>query len=543
MSPIRQISASEYSLVIRWADEVLTAFRQAQADLPKDVRDALSVQHVAWALSLLLSVKYLQEAGSFASFDEDMIHQSVLEPIEGSIPQGLVGGWVERAGLENQGVAELLRTLRQLTPDQRRAFTSMLGSTNFRSLGYALVSRFPRPASLERLDREMDLFHRHFDASRPEHSARENLVAAALRVRVALEEAALLSGTSTQPQLSTWLWGGSVLLGSWALRLYSAGADLDRPLGLVLRNVLGDLAPRLQAAWVQLDRAWHILGDFVRSTYYARSLQDLKEAASALASWVHAAGGVLELVQAPIEKQPGFRSLLEELAVRFPLLPPVANQPASNPTAPVETLLKFEQEHPEQFSYNRGFDGKPLGTVPTPLDPFWRMGQEDRTAGRPRRDLILDIEAGARMLASENPEGTERLHTEQLYTQLRQLKPGQSLHHRLTGGQGFGPQGGRRPVSTAKEATPRLRECVSRVLSGQLVSGLQGARKWFEPAQQDLVYAAAEAARRKQSEGKPLTPKEERLLRYERDAAGIRRSWAERGGARVGEVEGNEFWT
>ena len=71
----------------------------------------------------------------------------------------------------------------------------------------------------------------------------------------------------------------------------------------------------------------------------------------------------------------------------------------------------------------------------------------------------LDIEAVARMLSSENPRGSKELHVEQVWTQLRSLKPGQTLYERITAGSGWGAQGKaaqggrRRPVSTEQPAT------------------------------------------------------------------------------------------
>lgn len=160
-----------------------------------------------------------------------------------------------------------------------------------------------------------------------------------------------------------------------------------------------------------------------------------------------------------------------------------------------------------------------------------------------------DVEAAARMLASENPRGSQPLHIEQVHTQLRARKPGQTLFDRITAGSGWGPQGARapgggvRPVSTAEPATPALRQLVREVLEGLHPSTLPGARKFFEPAQQDLALAAANQARQKQARGEALTPKEQRLLGYRRSAAEVRTRWLTDGSRFVGAVSGVEFFT
>lgn len=160
-----------------------------------------------------------------------------------------------------------------------------------------------------------------------------------------------------------------------------------------------------------------------------------------------------------------------------------------------------------------------------------------------------DVEAGARMLASENPRASRALHVEQLWTQIRSAKPGQSLFDRITAGSGWGPQGGRvapgrtRPVATSLDASDSQRALVRDVLEGREPSSLPGARKFFEPAQQDRAYAIAQLARGKQARGEPLTDRERRLLPYKRNAAGVRAKWSKERGRLVGTIDGVEFWT
>lgn len=155
----------------------------------------------------------------------------------------------------------------------------------------------------------------------------------------------------------------------------------------------------------------------------------------------------------------------------------------------------------------------------------------------------LDIEALARMFASENPRGGDQLKIEQAWTQLRSLARGQTLYERITGGAGWGKQGGVRPVATSEEARPADRILAEKILSGSVESALVGAKQFFEPEQQDRAFRVAEAARAKKKRGEALTPQEQRLLGYHTDAAGLRRRWTAEGHRKVEEIEGVEFWT
>lgn len=160
-----------------------------------------------------------------------------------------------------------------------------------------------------------------------------------------------------------------------------------------------------------------------------------------------------------------------------------------------------------------------------------------------------DIEAAARMIASENPHGRARLHIEQIWTQLRAAaRTGQSLFDRITAGSGYGPQGERaaggkfRPVSTAQPATPHQRALAREVLEGKHPSFLPGATRFFEPAVEDAAFRIAETARSKQAAGLSLSAQERRLLKYRRDADDVRRNWSAEQAERLGTFEGVEFW-
>lgn len=172
-------------------------------------------------------------------------------------------------------------------------------------------------------------------------------------------------------------------------------------------------------------------------------------------------------------------------------------------------------------------------------------------AGRPSPFLdpiaadALDIEAAARMIASENPRGSEALKREQLYTQIAQAKRHrQSVYERITGGAHYGPQNDVRPVSTDQSATPLDRELARKVLGGsEPAAQFPLARKFFEPAVQNMAFAVGERARGKQKAGEKLTPQETRLLGYRKDADTVRKEWRAEGARPLGTLEGVEFWT
>ena len=52
-----------------------------------------------------------------------------------------------------------------------------------------------------------------------------------------------------------------------------------------------------------------------------------------------------------------------------------------------------------------------------------------------------DLDAAARMLASENGSGSRALWAELIGSQLHARKPGETLFDRITAGSGYGPQG------------------------------------------------------------------------------------------------------
>lgn len=161
---------------------------------------------------------------------------------------------------------------------------------------------------------------------------------------------------------------------------------------------------------------------------------------------------------------------------------------------------------------------------------------------------LLDVEAGARMLSSENPRGSERLHVEQVWSQLRSRSRGQSLFERITAGSGWGPQGalsppGRvRPVATELKTNDRFRALVRDVLDGKKPSTLPGAKRFFEPAVQDAVLKTAMEARRKKALGQSLTKREARLLNYYKTSAQVREDWL-RHSRYVDTIDGVEFYT
>ena len=160
-----------------------------------------------------------------------------------------------------------------------------------------------------------------------------------------------------------------------------------------------------------------------------------------------------------------------------------------------------------------------------------------------------DVEAAARMLASENARGSQALHIELIHAELRARKPGQDLFDRITAGSGWGPQGERRlggrvrPVSTQEPATPALRQLAREVLEGLHPSTLPTARKFFEPAQQDRALAVGIRARQKQAAGLPLSKQEKRLIGYYHSAEEQRKRWLSDGAKYIGSVDGVEFYS
>ena len=161
---------------------------------------------------------------------------------------------------------------------------------------------------------------------------------------------------------------------------------------------------------------------------------------------------------------------------------------------------------------------------------------------------MMDIEAAARMLASENPRGSERLHVEQIWTQLRSKAKGQSLYERITHGSGWGQQGslirpgGLRPVSTDEPTNDGFRRLAHRVLRGEIPSTLPGAKKFFEPAVLEKALKIGKEARRKLAAGEPLTQQEQRLRYYKKSAAEVRLDWLKTSRL-VGTIDGVEFYS
>ena len=158
-----------------------------------------------------------------------------------------------------------------------------------------------------------------------------------------------------------------------------------------------------------------------------------------------------------------------------------------------------------------------------------------------------DVEAAARMLASENERGSPQLWTEQIGSQLHARKAGETLYERITAGSGYGPQGERawpgktRPVSTEKEALPIHRRWAHEVLSGLHRPRFGSAIAFFEPEQMDKAYAVAQRARAKQKQGLNLTKQERRLLGYHKTAAEVRADWLKTL-RYVGTIDGVEFY-
>lgn len=182
-------------------------------------------------------------------------------------------------------------------------------------------------------------------------------------------------------------------------------------------------------------------------------------------------------------------------------------------------------------------NSRPEASAPEPsLEPSRPVAEPDP----------LDIEAAARMIASENPSADERVKIEQIWAELRSRGKGESLYHRITGGNGWGPQVRKlRPVATTKPARPADIELARGVLRGELPSTLPGARKYFDPEQEDRIYQQVTKARAELAAGRPISKRSQELIDagYHRTAQDVRDKWTREGTRFVGTVGPVEFWT
>jgi len=182
----------------------------------------------------------------------------------------------------------------------------------------------------------------------------------------------------------------------------------------------------------------------------------------------------------------------------------------------------------------------------TPLAAALTLGNAPRASSGDAPDSD-DIEAAARMLASENAKGSRALWIEQVWSQIHAKSPGQSLFQRITAGSGYGPQGERsgqgkvRPVSTQEPAQSVHWQLALEVLSGLHRSRYPGAIAFFEPAEQDRALEIAGRARKKLQMGQPLTAQEQRLQHYRKSAEEVRREW-KKSMQLAGVIDGVEFY-
>jgi murein DD-endopeptidase MepM/ murein hydrolase activator NlpD len=171
----------------------------------------------------------------------------------------------------------------------------------------------------------------------------------------------------------------------------------------------------------------------------------------------------------------------------------------------------------------------------TPLPPRLRGYGED------------DLEAAARMLASEKGDGSRELWTEMIWSQIHARKPGETLYERITAGSGYGPQGKakwpgkKRPVATDQSALPVHLSFAEEVLGGLHPARFAGATAFFEPEEQDKALRVATRARQKAKQGLPLTAQESRLRHYQQSAEEIRADW-QKTMRMVGTIAGMEFY-
>lgn len=193
---------------------------------------------------------------------------------------------------------------------------------------------------------------------------------------------------------------------------------------------------------------------------------------------------------------------------------------------------------------------RPEPTLPPPI-PGSTMPEVNSEISESDRRLLAqdftnrDAEAVARMIASENPSATEQAHVEQVWTQLRSQKKTETLYDRITAGEGYGPQIAPRPVASGKAPTTAQLELAWDVLRGKKLSVLPGAKKFFDPDQEDKVYAQVTKGRADLAAGKPITKRTAELIaaKYHRTAEQVRQKWTREGTKEVGTIGPVEFWT
>ena len=98
---------------------------------------------------------------------------------------------------------------------------------------------------------------------------------------------------------------------------------------------------------------------------------------------------------------------------------------------------------------------------------------------------------------------------------------------------------------TDKDASEVHRQVAREVLAGKRPSSLPGARKYFEPGQQDAVYKQVQAGKAALARGEQISERTKLLIKvgYKYDADGIRKKWSGEGSRKVGSIGPVEFWT
>lgn len=111
--------------------------------------------------------------------------------------------------------------------------------------------------------------------------------------------------------------------------------------------------------------------------------------------------------------------------------------------------------------------------------------------------ITLDELSAARLIASERSSGTPTEWACIVDAELNRAQAkGKTLTDHLTGGTGiYGPQGGKRPAATRRNAQRRHLVAARAVLSGEARGISRGAVRFFDPSAQDRLHRRFKAGK------------------------------------------------
>lgn len=244
-----------------------------------------------------------------------------------------------------------------------------------------------------------DLFLLAFDTSQPAESVRQNLLAAALRCRRAIDEAVMeLPKAEREPLLrlpdaGQRLWGLALLLASWAISQSSGSDNASNPERRALEELLADIEPR--PTWQMLESWQPYLGAFVSAFYQASGPEDLTKAAGLLSDTLLKNRG-LEFLASLLtaERLP----IIGQLAQRFPL-PGEPSQAAKKLAAWLKKLRPGESITAHRRGSGRAHKGRDLfAAVGTPVLALRRgrvlrvvRGSDSERPTQKRAGIFVDV--------------------------------------------------------------------------------------------------------------------------------------------------------